>query len=281
MTAQSTRARIPAAADAAATGAEEPKHGAEIFVPLNLLKASQKNARKVKHSEATLEGLAASIKAKGVLQPPVVEIERGEDGAPTGAYLVTIGEGRRLALRMLVKRKAIKRNHPVKVTVDTENDAHEISLDENITREAMHPADQFEAFKRLADERGYGPEEIGARFGVSAQTVRQRLRLSQPRSLIFTRGLRLQLGENSVVVPFLHVTTVVAVRETFEPSLKPVSHRRGLGGLRHRVVKRDLHRGINWHRRLPSEPTTGPQAKTPGPHPRSVPRPHPLSVQSR
>ena len=178
MTAQSTQARIPAAADAAATGADqEPVHGAEIFVPLNLLKASEKNARKVKHSEASIEALAASIKAKGVLQPPVVEIERGEDGAPTGKYLVTIGEGRRQALRLLVKRKAIKRNHPVRVTVDTENDAHEISLDENVTREAMHPADQFEAFKRLADEKGYGAEDIGARFGVTATVVRQRLRL--------------------------------------------------------------------------------------------------------
>ena len=178
MTAQSTQARIPAAADAAATGADqEPAHGAELFVPLNQLKASPKNARKVKHSEASLEALAASIRAKGVLQPPVVEIERGEDGVPTGNYLVTIGEGRRLALRMLAKRKAIKRTHPVRVTVDTENDAHEISLDENVTREAMHPADQFEAFKRLADERGYGPEEIGARFGVTATGVRQRLRL--------------------------------------------------------------------------------------------------------
>ena len=176
MTAQSTQAR--AAADAAATAADqEPGHGAEIVVPLNRLKASPKNARKVKHTEAGIEALAASIKVKGVLQPPVVEIERGADGAATGAYLVTIGEGRRQALRLLVKRKAIKRTHPVKVTVDTENDAHEISLDENVTREAMHPADQFEAFKRLADERGYGPEEIGARFGVSAQTVRQRLRL--------------------------------------------------------------------------------------------------------
>ncbi|MFC7380102.1 ParB/RepB/Spo0J family partition protein [Brevundimonas sp. GCM10030266] len=178
MTAQSTQAPVPAAADAAASGADqEPVHGAEIFVPLNLLKASPRNARKVKHSEASLEGLAASIRAKGVLQPPVVEIERGEDGAPTGAYLVTIGEGRRLALRMLAGRKAIKRNHPVRVTVDTENDAHEISLDENVNREAMHPADQFEAFRRLADERGYGPEEIGARFGVTATVVRQRLRL--------------------------------------------------------------------------------------------------------
>jgi len=65
----------------------------------------------------------------------------------------------------------------VRVIVDAENDAHEISLDENMTREAMHPADQFEAFQRLAAEKGYGPEEIGARFGVSAHVVRQRLRL--------------------------------------------------------------------------------------------------------
>lgn len=155
----------------------EPAHGAEILVPLNRLKASPRNARKVRHSAAAIEALAASIRAKGVLQAPVVEIERDGEGAATGAYLVTIGEGRRQALRMLVKRKAIKSTHLVKVVVDTLNDAHEISLDENITREAMHPADQFEAFRKLAEERAYGPEEIGARFGVSAHVVRQRLRL--------------------------------------------------------------------------------------------------------
>lgn len=159
------------------TVATEPQHGAEITVALNRLKASPKNARKTPHSPATIEAFAASIKAKGVLQPPVVEIERDGEGAPTGNYLVTIGEGRRQGLRLLAKRKAIKRTHPVRVIVDAENDAHEISLDENITREAMHPADQFEAFQRLAVEKGYGPEEIGARFGVSAQVVRQRLRL--------------------------------------------------------------------------------------------------------
>ncbi|MDQ1153038.1 ParB/RepB/Spo0J family partition protein [Brevundimonas sp. SORGH_AS_0993] len=160
-----------------ATEATAPQHGAEVIVPLNRLKASPKNARKTPHSPATIEAFAASIKAKGVLQPPVVEIERDGEGVPTGNYLVTIGEGRRQGLRLLAKRKAIKRTHPVRVIVDAENDAHEISLDENITREAMHPADQFEAFQRLAEEKGYGPEEIGARFGVSAQIVRQRLRL--------------------------------------------------------------------------------------------------------
>ena len=146
-------------------------------MPLNRLKAIPKNARKTPHSPATIEAFAASIKAKGVLQPPVVEIERDGEGVPTGSYLVSIGEGRRQGLRLLAKRKAIKRTHPVRVIVDAENDAHEISLDENMTREAMHPADQFEAFQRLAVEKGYGPEEIGARFGVSAHVVRQRLRL--------------------------------------------------------------------------------------------------------
>jgi ParB family chromosome partitioning protein len=61
--------------------------------------------------------------------------------------------------------------------VDTANDPHEISLDENVTRENMHPADQFEAFKKLAEERGFGAEEIAARFGVTPHVVRQRLRL--------------------------------------------------------------------------------------------------------
>ena len=159
------------------TAATGPQHGAEITVPLHRLKASPKNARKTPHSPATIEAFAASIKAKGVLQPPVVEVERDGEGAPPGNYLVTIGEGRRQGLRLLAKRKAIKRTHPVRVIVDAENDAHEISLDENMTREAMHPADQFEAFQRLALEKAYGPEEIGARFGVSAHVVRQRLRL--------------------------------------------------------------------------------------------------------
>ena len=103
MTAQFPQALATAAAGAAAVGKDqEPGHGAEIVVPLNRLKASPRNARKVKHSEAAIEALAASIRAKGVLQPPVVEIERAADGAATGAYLVTIGEGRRQALRLLV-----------------------------------------------------------------------------------------------------------------------------------------------------------------------------------
>lgn len=152
--------------------------GAEVIIPLNKLKKSAKNARKTPHSEASIEAYAASIAAKGILQNFVVEPELDTDGAATGFYLVTIGEGRRLAQLLRVKRKQIKKTEPIRCVIDTANDAFEISLDENVTRENMHPADQFEAFKKLADERGFGAEEIAARFGVTPHVVRQRLRLS-------------------------------------------------------------------------------------------------------
>jgi ParB family chromosome partitioning protein len=152
--------------------------GTEVLIPLNKLKKSPKNARKTPHSEASIEAYAASIAAKGILQNLVVEPELDGDGLVTGFYFVTIGEGRRLAQLLRVKRKEIKKTEPIRCIVDTANDPHEISLDENVTRENMHPADQFEAFKKLAGERGFGAEEIAARFGVTAHVVRQRLRLA-------------------------------------------------------------------------------------------------------
>jgi ParB family transcriptional regulator, chromosome partitioning protein len=155
-----------------------PENGTQVLIPLNKLKKSPKNARKTPHSDAAIEAYAASIAAKGILQNLVVEPEVDGEGAATGFYFVTIGEGRRLAQLLRVKRKKIKKTEPIRCIVDTANDPHEISLDENVTRENMHPADQFEAFKKLADERGFGAEEIAARFGVTAHVVRQRLRLA-------------------------------------------------------------------------------------------------------
>lgn len=162
-----------------ATVSEIPaaENGAVLFVPLNKLKKSPRNARKTPHSEAHIEALAVSIAAKGMLQNLVVEPETNAEGEATGSYFVTIGEGRRLAQMLRVKRKQIKKTETVRCVLDTVNDAAEISLDENVTREAMHPADQFERFRELADNRGWGAEEIAARFGVTAHVVRQRLRL--------------------------------------------------------------------------------------------------------
>jgi ParB family chromosome partitioning protein len=159
------------------TVAAEPVSGVEIFVPLAKLKKSPRNARKVPHGEAAIEALAASIQHKGLIQNLVVEPEVKEDGTPTGYYLVTAGEGRRLAMLLRAKRKQIRKSEPVRCWLDTQNDPSEVSLDENVTRTPMHPADQFERFAELSRDRGWGAQEIGARFGVSAAVVKQRLRL--------------------------------------------------------------------------------------------------------
>jgi len=159
------------------TVAAEPVSGVEIFVPLAKLKKSPRNARKVPHGEAAIEALAASIQHKGLIQNLVVEPETKGDGTPTGYYLVTAGEGRRLAMLLRAKRKQIKKSEPVRCWLDTANDPAEVSLDENVTRTPMHPADQFERFAELSNDKGWGVQEIGARFGVSASVVKQRLRL--------------------------------------------------------------------------------------------------------
>jgi len=162
------------------TGAETVSvaaNGETVLIPLNKLKKSPRNARKTPHSEAEIEAYAASIAAKGILQNLVVEPELDAEKKPTGFYLVTIGEGRRLAQLLRVKRKQIKKTEGIRCVIDTANDPFEISLDENVTRTAMHPADQFEAFRELAEHRGWGAEEIAARFGVTAHVVKQRLRL--------------------------------------------------------------------------------------------------------
>lgn len=149
----------------------------EQLIPLNLLKKSPKNVRKTPHSEADIEALAASIEAKGLLQNLVVEPEYDADGAATGCYLVNIGEGRRQAQLLRATRGRIREDEPIRCMLDTAHDGREISLAENVIRTAMHPADQFEAFRDLIDA-GQSIEEVAARFGVTPLVVARRLKLA-------------------------------------------------------------------------------------------------------
>ena len=92
--------------------------------------------------------------------------------------------GRRLrALQLLVKQKKLAKNAPVPCIVRSEGFVEADSLAENTEREALHPLDQFRAFKALAD-KGEGEETIAAAFNVSAAVVKQRLRLSKASPLL-------------------------------------------------------------------------------------------------
>jgi ParB family transcriptional regulator, chromosome partitioning protein len=139
-------------------------------IPLNQLHFSAANVRKTGTKDGIAE-LAASIAAHGLLQN--LSVRPGEDDR----FEVVAGGRRLAALKLLAKQKKIAADYPVPCHALNGVDDSEISLAENEMRLQMHPADQFEAFKKLADQ-GKGPEEIAARFGTTARIVEQRLRLA-------------------------------------------------------------------------------------------------------
>lgn len=149
-----------------------------VLIPLNKLKKSPRNARKTPHAKPEIEALAASIQAKGMLQNLVVEPELDDAGGRTGFYLVQIGEGRRIAQMLRVKRKQIQDSEPVRCVIDTTNDPLEISLDENVTRSPMSVMDEVEAFASLVDG-GMSADDVARRFGCTVRLVEQRLALAR------------------------------------------------------------------------------------------------------
>jgi len=163
---------------AIATHDEHAVQTGVVLIPLLKLKKSPRNARKTPHSKAEIEALAASIQAKGMLQNLVVEPEFDDAGARTGFYLVQIGEGRRQAQLLRVKRKQIQDSEPVRCVIDTANDPLEISLDENVTRSPMSVMDEVEAFARLVDG-GMSADDVARRFGCTVRLVEQRLALAR------------------------------------------------------------------------------------------------------
>ena len=140
-------------------------------IPLSALKPSPKNARKT--ASKTIAELAASIAAHGLIQSLAVEKVNGH-------FEVVAGNRRLEALQLLLKSKrlpdALKTGVPCRV-VDAA-DAAEVSLAENAMREAMHPADQFEAFRAVLDQGASTIEDVAARFSVPPLFVRQRMKLA-------------------------------------------------------------------------------------------------------
>ena len=138
------------------------------LIPLSKLHRSIYNARK-KHG-GNVADIAASIQAHGVLQNLTVH--------PTAdGYGVAAGDRRRRALELLRDNGVIQPDHLVSCQIVDEKTAAEISAAENVIREAMHPADEFDAFNALAAE-GMPPVEIAARFGCEELHVKQRLKLA-------------------------------------------------------------------------------------------------------
>jgi len=144
-------------------------------IPLNKLVPAPDNVRKTPRDSAVAER-AASIEAHGLLHNLTVRPELDEERHETGKYEVIAGRTRLAALKLLASRKKVAKNAPIPCNIREDGIGTELSLAENIEREQLHPADEFEAFRDL-QEKGLGADSIAARFGVTPRLVKERLKL--------------------------------------------------------------------------------------------------------
>ena len=145
-------------------------------IPLSQLELSPDNVRKTPADASAFTELKASIAAHGLLENLIARsMGPGPDGP--ARYAVIAGGRRLAAMQALAAEGALDEDHPVPCRmIGSIVAAEEVSLAENSVRAAMHPADQVEAFRRLADA-GSTAAAIAVRFGISERTVEKRLRL--------------------------------------------------------------------------------------------------------
>lgn len=140
-------------------------------IPLNKLTISEDNVRKTV-TPGGIDELAASLMAHGLKQNLVVRKE-GRN------FAIIDGKRRFMAYMQLVEAGRVSDNLPVPCLIDeTSIEGKEISLIANTMREDMHPADEFEAFRDLAD-KGIPTADIAARSGCEEAHVTKLLKLGR------------------------------------------------------------------------------------------------------
>ena len=151
-------------------------------IPFNKLRLSPANARKT-FTQAGIDALAVSIDAYGLLQPVIVSPATDKKSF----FDVHAGGRRWRAIGQLIKSGKLPKNAMIDARVCNDEAAalaEEISLAENIIREAMSPADECRGY-RAAMDKGESEEELARRMGVTVRHVQGRLRLADLAEPIF------------------------------------------------------------------------------------------------
>lgn len=118
--------------------------------------------------DEALEGLAASIREKGVLEPILVRPTPGQENS----YQIIAGERRWRAAQ-----RAQLHEVPIIVRGFSDLDAMEIALVENLHREDLTALEEAEAYRRLIDEFGHTQERLAQAISKSRSHVANTLRL--------------------------------------------------------------------------------------------------------
>jgi ParB family chromosome partitioning protein len=224
-----TKSEITALETAAPLEVADPTKNL-ILIPLSQLlpRRSKRNARKT--PRLSIPELAASIARLNLLQNLIVIA--AADGEH---YEVVAGDRRLTALKLLAKKKRISADYEVPCLLVPDASARTVSLAENLMREQMHPADQFEAFAALVKE-GRPIEDIAADFGVSPLVVQRRLKLANvsPRLLADYRA-------DGVTLEQLMALTITDDHGAQEAAFYDAPEwQRGASALRDRLTEREI-----------------------------------------
>lgn len=167
---RSTAADVPRAAPSSTPSEVEhasDQNGAQLqLVQTSRIEPNQFQPRR-SFEQTALEGLAASIREAGMMQPIVVR-----PGQQEGWYELIAGERRWRAATMLGL------SHIPAVVRDVDGQtAAQWALVENLQREDLNAVERAEAFRRLAGEFQLTHQEIADRVGLDRTSVTNHLRL--------------------------------------------------------------------------------------------------------
>ena len=153
-------------------------------LPLSQLQESPTNPRR-RFDEHSLNELAASFAAQGVLQPLLVR------AIDTDMYEIVAGARRYRAAKIAVLEQV-----PVRVVSLSDAACVEAQLVENIQREGVHPLEEALAFHALLHTEGlqYDINSLSAKAGKSPAFVAQRLKLVELLPSIAEAFLADQIG---------------------------------------------------------------------------------------
>jgi ParB family chromosome partitioning protein len=136
-----------------------------VHLPLEMIHANPRQPRKAFDADAA-SGLAASVKAQGLLQPLLVRPRKD------GGYELIAGER-----RLRAASEAGLATVPAVIREADDRESLVLGLVENVAREQLSPLEESRAYAVLLDEFGLALGEIADRVGRSKPSVSNRLRL--------------------------------------------------------------------------------------------------------
>ena len=148
--------------------------GQETKIPIANLKPSPSQPRRL-FNKNSINELADSIKAKGLVQPLVVRPSPSD----ANGYEIIAGERRWRAAQMA-------QLHEVPVVIRNFNDteALEVAIIENVQRSDLSPIEEAAGYKRLIENHGHTQEDLSGIVGKSRSHIANIIRLlSLPQSI--------------------------------------------------------------------------------------------------